>query len=119
MRLKPTEDLTPGGKYTVSLNATQVPGVGGMSFELTHEMSFQVACSDDNAGDCPDTGTAPAARLDGAEDYQSEWTEQTTWEADGSGEGGGCASTSVGLPSVLLMMALGCMRRRRARLGQA
>ena len=117
MRIKPTEDLTPGGNYTLSLNETDVPAVDDTSWNLSLEMAFQVACDESNADDCPDTGEAPEARLDGAADYQAEWTDETSWEEEvpepEPEEESGCVAMGVNLNGFLLLMGLGLLMRRR------
>ena len=116
MRLKPTEDLIPGGNYTVSFNETAVPGVADTAWDLDFEMSFQVACDEATAAECADLGEMPSARLDGAADYQEEWTEQTSWDEPGSAseDGGGCAATANPVLALPVLMALyGVLRRRR------
>lgn len=116
IRLVPGQNLEPGGHYTTSLKG-DVSTVNGKEWSLDYSLSFQVACDDDTAGDCPDLGEIPAARLDGAANFKAEWTEFTGEELEtkSSSDCSGCTALSMEGPG-LLLLSFGYFSRRRRRL---
>lgn len=114
MRLRPTQNLTPGGYYTVQVDSS-APGVGENLWHVTHTLDFQVACDENNPEDCPELTNVAVARLDGAEDFRREWTEDNTVPApEPPQEESGCRAADANLGALLIGMAgLSLLLRRR------
>ena len=116
IRLIPGQNLDPGGHYTATLQG-DVTTVNEKVWSLNHSLTFQVACEDGNAEDCPDLGEIPEARLDGAADFKAEWTEfiDEELEAKSASDCTGCTAFSMEGPG-LFLLGLGYFSRRRRRL---
>lgn len=125
--LKPTEDLVPGGRYTASLNGS-LPLIGGQSAGGSSvSVSFQVACTEANADECPelevdapsleprdeaDAGVGDVGMVDAG---RSDVGMANTGVADGgagdippSSDGGGRADVSAGQRQDESAQAVGC-----------
>ena len=118
MRLVPGQNLAPGGHYTATLQG-DVTTVNEKVWNLDYSLTFQVTCEDENLNDCPNLGTIPEARLDGAADFKAEWTEfpeePVVKESSGCS---GCSGVLLEGPALFLLGALGYFFRRRRRLSK-
>ena len=98
IRLLPDEPLTPGGWYTARLK----PGaqlVDGRTTTAPYELTFQVACLDDDDPSCPDLGDIPVAHIDGIPDEVDE------------PQGCGCSSGAGPVAAAALLATLFVRRR--------
>ncbi|MBT6178973.1 MAG: zinc dependent phospholipase C family protein [Deltaproteobacteria bacterium] len=118
MRLKPTENLVPGGYYTSTISGT-VSGVGDKSWSIDHNIEFQVNCRDDNMDLCGDTPVLEPAKLDGAEAFRAEWVEfveDASDSADDLDETSGCSASNRAPLELLLLVFTVYLLRRKQRL---
>ncbi len=71
VRLRPDQDLVPGGWYTARLVAG-VETIHGQISDQPWELRFQVPCDENNPQDCPDLGEIPEASIDGLVEEEAE-----------------------------------------------
>ncbi|MCP4804634.1 MAG: zinc dependent phospholipase C family protein [Proteobacteria bacterium] len=106
VRLLPDEPLTAGGWYTARL----APGaelIDGRTTTEPYELTFQVACDDDDPA-CPDLGDIPVAHVDGIPDEPVEEPDRC-----------GCSAGATPLGIGALLAALLARRRTRGRVSNS
>ena len=106
LRVLPEADLTPGGWYTLRLNAG-LETIGGLTSQEPWELTFQVECDATSADDCEDLGDIPVASIDGVPEEDAGDT--------GAAPDDGCGCMASGAPAgllPLLLTGLAAVRRR-------
>ncbi|TNE91188.1 MAG: hypothetical protein EP330_05965 [Deltaproteobacteria bacterium] len=102
VRIRPDEDLVPGGWYTARLRAGVELIDGGVSSE-SWEVRFQVACDTADDPACPELGEVDVPWIDGIPEPEPEVEEET---------GCGCATTGSAGWMPLVALPLWWRRRR-------